>query len=169
MTKRRRSSEEEYSHFKRFRACYDIPCIPRRSRGHIQNYEELIEASAPIFRRKHLILDHNIRRRLINICQFERRRGPYVHVQYGSNLFYSVADALEDSAYDRLLSILHWGGFYTGRWFSERNTIILSKNLLLHIERSSFSNFDLCFIIEETCITWNLGYNECGFIDHFQA
>ena len=164
MTKRARDFDEEYSQSKRLRTIDSY--APRRNGVHVQNYDELYGMSTPDFRSKHLIGDCRLQQRLTDVCYFELKT--YNYVAFGSNVYYDVSDAVGDLAYDRLYSIFHWGYFDCGHYNCHRSTIIVSNNLLLHIEKSNHPNYDLCFIVEETrCLNEHLDKNEYGLIDHF--
>ena len=133
-----------------------------------RNYQELINSSTPAFQEKHLILNYRSQQRLIDMCHYQLDYRSYMHVQYRSDCFYDVCDALGEIAKDRIFSILNTGHFQTGRCYCERNTIIVNEHLLLHIEKSNWSNYDLYFEIEEKrSLIPHLEYNEYGKIDHF--
>ena len=172
MAKRSQDFDEEYSQSKRLRTIdgYEMFYAYRRSGEHVQNCDELYRNSTPAFRGTHLIDNYRVQQQLIDICFYELGRGPYVHVQYGSNLFHHVSDAIGDFAYERLISILNYGCFDSELSNCRRNTIIVSMNLLLHIERSSHPYYDICFILEQiSCLTAHLDKNEYGSIHHFGA
>ena len=140
--------------------------------GLFKNYDHLIKLSTPRFQSKHLIPDYGLQQRLLQICSYiiDQKYGPYIHAQKGSDLNYDISELLGDLAYERLLSIQETGYFYAGHSACRRNTIIVSENLLLHFEKSNWSNFDLFFEVEQTRrLSFHLGLNSCGEIDHFSG
>ena len=145
--KRPRTYEDDYCYSsKRYQIHHRIPM-----QSPVMNeltYDDLIHSSTPFFRSKHLIMDYALQQWLKNFCYHEVRYGPYIHVSIGSDLFYAVADACEDLAYSRFISILQDGYFYAGTSAIRRNTMIVSEEILLHIERSNRPGRDLFFEIE---------------------
>lgn len=170
MAKRPRSYEDDncYSS-KRFQIEHRVPMSRTPTSG--WNYECLIDASTDSFQSKHLVMDYYHRQRLIDICYdiYDPRYGPYIYVHNGSELFHAVADACEQLAYERFISLLNLGYFYAGRSTSERNTLIVSEHILLHIEQSNNPRYDLYFEVEHKQVLKNhLECNQYGYIDHFQ-
>ena len=131
-------------------------------------YDDLIHFSTPFFRSKHLIMDYAMQQRLLDMCYYELRYGPYIHARIGSNLFYAVADACGDLAHSRLTSVLKYGYFWAGITESWRNTLIVSDKLLLHIERSHLPGRIFLEIEFKKELKRHLGRDQYGKIDHFE-
>ena len=166
--KRPRTYEDDYCHpNKRYQIDYRIPI--QSSVIKELTYDDLIHSSTPCFRSKHLIIDYARQQWLKDFCYNELRYGPYLHVSVGSDLFYDVADACEDWAHSRLISILQCGYFYAGTSAIRRNTLIVSEELLLHIEKSNLPGRDLFLEIEvKKELKRHLRRDHYGKIDHFE-
>ena len=138
------------------------PPRPRPTQLTFDNYDQIIGNSTKEFIMKHLIPQCKKRN---SITQFLGTMNGAINVNKGDDLYMAVYDACEHWAQTRINEIEQNGGFQIGNRFSNRTTLIVSNDTLIHIEKAIQG---LLFKIEKrSCWLENFDRFDNGTIYHY--